>query len=146
MIFRSWLITLFPTEEPRIFSVLMLPRLRTKAVQGVRVAGTADIRFLGPECLRPILSVEIGEMAVLSDGAIRAAIKRVQFTGREEILRDGEGRGTGRLLLFLRPRTKRLTTYWCAAQHRGKRKVQIKLGDYPSMGLAEAREVFQRDY
>ncbi len=85
-------------------------------------------------------------MANLSDGTIRAAIKRVQFTGREEILRDGEGRGVGRLLLVLRPRTKRLTTYWSAAQYREGRKVQIKIGDYPSMGLAEARETFQRDY
>ncbi|MBX3428641.1 MAG: tyrosine-type recombinase/integrase [Hyphomonadaceae bacterium] len=85
-------------------------------------------------------------MATLSDGTIRSAIKRVQFTGRSEILRDGEGRGVGRLLLVLRPRQKRLTTYWSAAQYREGRKVQIKIGDYPSMGLAEAREVFQRDY
>lgn len=85
-------------------------------------------------------------MAVLSDGVIRAAIKRVQYTGREEILRDGEGRGTGRLLLMLRPRPKRLTTYWMAAQYRQGRASRIKIGDYPSMGLAEAREVFERDY
>ncbi|GAM99777.1 putative integrase [alpha proteobacterium U9-1i] len=85
-------------------------------------------------------------MATLSDGTIRSAIKRVQFTGRSEILRDGQGRGVGRLLLVLRPRTKRVTTYWSAAQYREGRKVQIKIGDYPSMGLAEARETFQRDY
>jgi hypothetical protein len=57
-------------------------------------------------------------MATLSDGTIRSAIKRVEFTGRSEILRDGEGRGVGRLLLVLRPRTKRVTTYWSAAVRR----------------------------
>ena len=83
---------------------------------------------------------------MLSDGEIRAAIKRVHFTGREEILRDGEGRGVGRLTLRIRPMAKRVITYWMAVQFREGRASKAKLGDYPSMSLAEARELFERDY
>ncbi len=85
-------------------------------------------------------------MTTLSDGAIKAAIKRVHFTGREETLRDGEGHGVGRLILKIRPMVKRVTTTWLAQQYREGRPITAKLGDYPSMSLAEARELFERDY
>jgi len=82
----------------------------------------------------------------LTDGAIRQAIKRVQFTGRSETLRDGEGRGVGRLLLVVRQMPKRVTTVWMAQQYRENRPIKAKIGDYPSMSLVEAREIFIRDY
>lgn len=85
-------------------------------------------------------------MTTLSDGAIKQAIKRAHFTGRAETLREGEGHGVGRLILKIRPTTKRVTTEWLVLQHRDGTRVTAKLGDYPSMGLAQAREVFERDY
>jgi len=85
-------------------------------------------------------------VTILSDGLIRQAIKRVHFTGREEILRDGEGLGVGRLTLIIRPMPKRVTTYWMAVQFREGKPAKVKLGDYPAMSLAQAREVFERDY
>ena len=36
-------------------------------------------------------------MPSLTNGTIRQALKRVEKTGRQENLSDGEGRGTGRL-------------------------------------------------
>ncbi|MFK0691121.1 hypothetical protein ACFX5Q_23400 [Mesorhizobium sp. IMUNJ 23033] len=38
-------------------------------------------------------------MPSLTDGAIRHAIKRVEKSGKQVSLTDGEGRGTGRLVL-----------------------------------------------
>ena len=39
-------------------------------------------------------------MSNLTDGAIRQALKRVEKSRKQETLSDGEGRGTGRLVLF----------------------------------------------
>ena len=46
-------------------------------------------------------------MGSLTDGAIRQALKRVEQTGKQENLTDGEGRGTGRLVLIVRAMPKR---------------------------------------
>lgn len=85
-------------------------------------------------------------MASLTDGDIRKAIKRVEKTGKQETLADGEGRGTGRLLLLLKPMPTRVTTDWYAQQWRDGKRSKSKLGSYPVTGLAAAREIFQRDY
>lgn len=85
-------------------------------------------------------------MASLTDGDIRKAIKRVEKTGKQETLADGEGRGTGRLLLLLKPMPTRVTTDWYAQQWRDGKRTKSKLGSYPVTGLAAAREIFQRDY
>ncbi|WP_342241056.1 Arm DNA-binding domain-containing protein, partial [Inquilinus sp. OTU3971] len=85
-------------------------------------------------------------MGSLTDGAIRRAIKDVESTGKQKSLPDGEGRGVGRLVLVLRRMPKRVLAEWMAQQWRDGRRIKAKLGDYPSMSLAEAREVFKRDY
>lgn len=85
-------------------------------------------------------------MANLTDGAIRRAIKQVETTGKQKALADGEGRGTGRLVLVLRPMPTRVIAEWMAQQWRDGKRIKAKLGDYPSMSLADAREVFKRDY
>lgn len=85
-------------------------------------------------------------MGSLTDGAIRRAIKEVELTGKQRTLSDGEGRGVGRLVLALRPMPTRVLSEWMAQQWRDGKRIKAKLGDYPSMPLAAAREVFKRDY
>jgi integrase len=85
-------------------------------------------------------------MPSLTDGAIRHAIKRVEKSARQQTLTDGEGRGTGRLVLILKPMPTRVTAEWMAQQWRDGRRTKHKIGSYPSMPLSEAREVFKRDF
>lgn len=85
-------------------------------------------------------------MASLTDGTIRRAIKQVELTGKQKSLADGEGRGVGRLVLALRPMPARVLAEWMAQQWRDGKRIKAKLGDYPSISLATAREVFKRDY
>jgi integrase len=85
-------------------------------------------------------------MANLTDGAIRHALKRVEKSRKQEALADGEGRGTGRLVLILKPMPNRVTAEWMAQQWRNGRRTKSKIGSYPAMSLAEAREIFKRDF
>jgi integrase len=82
----------------------------------------------------------------LTDGSIRQALKRVELTGKQENLVDGEGRGTGRLVLVLKPMPTRVTADWMAQQWRDGRRTKKKIGAYPSTSLAQARELFKRDF
>jgi integrase len=85
-------------------------------------------------------------MPTLTDSGIQAALKRVKRTQKEEVLSDGEGRGVGRLVLVLKPMPTRVTAVWMAQQWRDGKRTKSKIGDYPAMPLAEAREVFKRDF
>src|SRR4051794_4715572 len=85
-------------------------------------------------------------MPALTDGEIRQALKRVERSRMQETLSDGEGRGTGRLVLFLRPMPKRVLAEWMAQQWRGGRRTKSKIGSYPALSLADARSIFQREF
>ena len=85
-------------------------------------------------------------MPIISDGEIRAAIKRIEQSGKQETLVDGDGHGTGRLILVLKPMPTRVTADWMAQQWRDGKRVKKKIGSYPSMSLAAAREIFVRDF
>jgi integrase len=85
-------------------------------------------------------------MPALTDGEIRQAIKLVGSSRKEKSLPDGEGHGTGRLTLSIKPMPKRVTAVWYAVQWRDKKRIKSKLGDYPSLSLAAARKLFERDY
>ena len=85
-------------------------------------------------------------MPNLTDGAIRHALKRVEKSRKQESLTDGEGRGTGRLVLILKPMPRRVTAEWMAQQWRNGRRTKSKIGSYPAMSLSEARETFKRDF
>jgi hypothetical protein len=69
-------------------------------------------------------------MASLTDGTIRSAIKKVEKSRKQQLLADGEGRGTGRLVLILKPMPTRVTTEWMAQQWRDGRRVKSKIGAY----------------
>jgi len=85
-------------------------------------------------------------MPSLTDGEIRRGLKQVEQTGKQITLVDGEGHGTGRLILVLKPMPTRVTADWMAQQWRAKKRVKKKLGSYPAMSLKSAREVFERDF
>jgi integrase len=82
----------------------------------------------------------------LTDGEIRRALKQVEHTGKQLSLVDGEGHGTGRLTLVMKPMPTRVTADWMAQQWRDHRRLKKKLGSYPSTSLSKAREVFNRDF
>lgn len=85
-------------------------------------------------------------MPSLTDGEIRRALKTVEQTEKQLSLVDGEGHGTGRLVLVIKSMPTRVTADWMAQQWRDKKRLKKKLGSYPSMTLAQAREVFNRDF
>ena len=85
-------------------------------------------------------------MPSLTDGEIRRTLKRVEQTQKQETLVDGEGHGTGRLVLTVKPMPTRVTADWMAQQWRDQKRLKKKLGSYPVMSLAQAREVFKRDF
>jgi hypothetical protein len=85
-------------------------------------------------------------MPSISDGEIRAALKRIEQSSKQETLVDGDGHGTGRLILVLKPMPTRVTADWMAQQWRDGKRVKKKIGSYPSMSLAAAREIFDRDF
>ena len=85
-------------------------------------------------------------MPNLTDGEIRRALKHVEQTGKQLSLVDGEGHGTGRLVLVMKPMPTRVTADWMAQQWRDQKRLKKKLGSYPSMSLSKAREVFTRDF
>lgn len=80
-------------------------------------------------------STEFGSM-MLTDVAIRKAVKSQQ----PQRLTEGAGRGTGRLLLMIRPGC---APEWYAQRFENGRKRLTKLGNYPGLTLADARELYR---
>ena len=85
-------------------------------------------------------------MPNMTEGAIRQALKRAEKSRKQESLTDGEGRGTGRLALILKPMPTRVTAEWMVQQWRDGKRTKSKIGSYPAMSLSEAREIFKRDF
>lgn len=85
-------------------------------------------------------------MSSLTNGTIRRAIKEVELSQKPIALADGEGRGTGRLMIIIRPMPTRVTADWMAQQWRNGGRSRKKLGSYPSMTLSQAREIYERDF
>lgn len=82
-------------------------------------------------------------MANLTDSAIKKALREAAGSGSRVTLRDGTGRGTGRLALMVRPLKDHVLAEWYAVHQQDGRRALRKLGTYPGMPLAEARDAFR---
>jgi integrase len=84
---------------------------------------------------------------MITEKQIQKAIREAAAGGKagKELRDDGE-RGTGRLVLWIKPRGARVTAEWYAVFYRGGKRAKAKLGSYPAMSVAEARRVFLTDY
>lgn len=84
---------------------------------------------------------------MIHEAAIKAAIRSAPTCGRRLTeLKDGGGRGEGRLALWVRYASNRVSSEWYAVWWRdGKRKAS-KLGAYPTMSLADARKEFRERF
>lgn len=85
-------------------------------------------------------------MPAITDASIKAAIRKATSTQKPISLSDGDGKGTGRLRLTVRPMATRTLAEWYAVQWRDGKRTQAKLGAYPAMTLADARARFLSDY
>ena len=85
-------------------------------------------------------------MSSLTEGVIRKAFTHVEKSRKQISLTDGEGRGTGRLALIVKPMPTRVTAEWMVQQWRNGKRTKSKIGSYPAMALADAREIFKRDF
>lgn len=81
-------------------------------------------------------------MAAIQDAEIRAAIRKIQAGRKRIVLKDGYGRGGGRLSLMLRPAKHGVTAEWYATQHKAGKRSLAKIGVYPQLTLAQARDQF----
>ena len=82
-------------------------------------------------------------MSMITDKAIRAAITKVDLEGPGQItLKDPAPRGSGRLVMIVRRHKTTTSSEWFAQWFRSGKKLTTKLGDFPAMSVAAARDIF----
>jgi integrase len=91
---------------------------------------------------------------LITDATIKKALRDAPTSGNKTTeLRDDGARGAGRLTLIIRvlkPKAGtanvRITAEWYALRWLDGGRTKAKIGDYPAMGLAEARRSFTTDF
>ena len=82
-------------------------------------------------------------MSMITDKAIRAAIAKLDLEETGQVtLKDPAPRGSGRLAMIVRRHKTTTSSEWFVHWHRGGKKLTTKLGDFPTMSVAAAREIF----
>lgn len=81
-------------------------------------------------------------MATLTDATIKAAMRE----GKQRRLADGKGRGSGRLVLVIKPTAAGASASWYAQQWKNGKRQTTQIGRYPDISLAKARSLFATDY
>jgi integrase len=84
---------------------------------------------------------------MITESQIKAAIKNAPNTrgGRIELKENGE-RGAGRLTMMVRANKNRVSTEWYALYYRLGKRTLSKVGNYPTVSLADARKKFREEY
>lgn len=77
---------------------------------------------------------------MLTDATIRAAMREAQATGKSRTLADAGQRGDGRLVVMIRPGEASPLVELYSRQISGKKRTHTKLGNFPALSLAKARE------
>lgn len=84
---------------------------------------------------------------MLTEVSIKAKIRHAPNSGRKQIvMKDAGPRGAGRLALVIRPMSERVSAEWYAVYFRGGRRETAKIGTYPEIPLAAARQKFRDEY
>lgn len=83
---------------------------------------------------------------MLTDLAIKTAIKSSEVGKPAVVLRDVGERGGGRLSLSIRRSNETVISEWYVTWYRGGERKTTKMGGYPSLGLREARKLFRERY
>lgn len=82
-------------------------------------------------------------MPRLTDAEIQTAIRK----GKQRRMADGDGRGSGRLVLVIKPRkADGVTSDWYAQQWVDGKRTTVKIGAYPALSLAQARVRYAAQY
>src|SRR5258708_5033181 len=84
---------------------------------------------------------------MITEPAIRSAIKNAPLGGKKamELRDEGEG-GGGRLAIIIGQLSRGVTAEWYAVAWRDGRRKMTKLGTYPAVPLADARKRFREDF
>jgi integrase len=83
---------------------------------------------------------------MITESKIKAAMRAAENGRPRAELRDGGGRGAGRLVLIVRAKAATVTTEFYAQWYRDERRVMSKLGSYPIISLADARKRFREEF
>jgi integrase len=84
---------------------------------------------------------------MITDKKIQQVVRNAPASGKNVIeLRDDGERGTGRLVLVIKPRAGRVTVEWYAVFFRRGKRAKAKIGSYPTMTVAEGRRIFLNEY
>jgi hypothetical protein len=83
---------------------------------------------------------------MITEAAIKAALLAAPRIKKTVELKDGGERGAGRLVLAVRPFDSRVVAEWYAYSYRGGRRTSVKLGTYPTLGLAAGRKLFREKF
>lgn len=88
---------------------------------------------------KPMAKPTANGVDMLTDAEVKKAYRK----GESKTLSDGSGRGSGRLLLTVRAAKNGVLAEWYAQQWKGDKRRLSKIGGYPDLSLADAREKFR---
>jgi hypothetical protein len=83
---------------------------------------------------------------MITEAQIKAALRAAASGKPRAELRDGGGRGAGRLVLIARAKAASVTAEFYAQWYRDERRVMSKLGGHPAISLTDARKRFREEF
>ncbi|MFI4973983.1 MAG: Arm DNA-binding domain-containing protein [Caulobacterales bacterium] len=83
---------------------------------------------------------------MITEAAIKSAIRKKPASGKTITLTDDGARGEGRLVLQVRGPGERVIAEWYAAFYKDGSRKLAKIGAYPVTSLADARKLFREQF